>query len=421
MLVASARFRKIWDVSITRSNSLSQQSLEVLAGLQYDVEIIPLYTRQDEIRREAYGQLLDRYRRASDRIRVEFVDPVERPGRVRDLGLDPQEQDLAQGLTLVRRDATRSLTFTGLEEEAVTNALLEVGRTGDRVVGVLRGYGERDIRSEAGGGFAELAQALAQEYYEVIDVDLQNGIPDEVTVVLAPGPTQRIPDEHLAVLQTWLEGGGRLLALLDPGEATGLNAVLGQWGLRATGLQIVDPRQNVNNAPSFIRTEDYSSHPLVKGFGKRLPTAFAVAGIVVHFETGEGSLLHDDLVRSSGFSSALEEDGTTRAGPFATAAASWLKRTDGDREIETRIVLVGDSDFASNAYLAAHANRNFVLNAMGWLSRETQLVSIRRARLAGQVLEFTQAQGYAIFWLIASPPLLILAAGVVVALRRRGR
>ena len=51
-----------------------------------------------------------------------------------------------------------------------------------------------------------------------------------------------------------------------------------------------------------------------------------------------------------------------------------------DKKAETRVVAIGDSDFASNAALGVQGNRNLFLNTINWLVQQENLISIRPPR-----------------------------------------
>jgi hypothetical protein len=423
----SMRVRAEWDWS-SGGNALSPLTVQTVRGLDQEVHLYALFT--DEMRqaqrKEAYWHLLRRFRALSPKLEVEFIDPVTRPGRVKELGLDPQQRDVkVEGVTVGRR-GERRIVFEGTSEQDVTNALLELKSSRPRVVGFLRGYGEKDPASSAPGGMASLASALRGEYYTVVDVGLADGIPPEVAVLVAGGPLQPIPPPELDALSAWLAGGGRLLALLDAESSSGLEAVLEPWGLRPTGVRVLDPRQNVNSSREFVKVTEYGRHPIVSDFNAAWPTAFPAAGAVEGFEPGDPLLFQDSLARSSRFSIGLDADGTPRQGPFVLAAASWKRhsapapeRTQDRQEKETRVVLVGDSDFASNLYLPASSNRNFVLNCIGWLSRAQELVALRSSQ--GQTFSIESREMGGILGTAFAAPLLVVLAGVVTFLRRRGR
>jgi hypothetical protein len=411
------RFNRSFDVTRQGQNTLSPQSRAVLQRLREPVKLYALLKKQPADRWERYWNELRKYRVASDRFDAELIDPVARPGIVKQLGLDPEQEGTIDGLTVVVQGDRRH-RFRGFEEEDITNALLEVGREGRRVVGLLRGYGERDPAGQADASFSSAVAALRQEYYELRDVWLSDGIPPDVEVLIAAGPALPIPPPELERLAAWLERGGRLLALLEPGEGSDLNTVLDRWGLRGTGTLIVDPRENVNRDPRFIRVTHYSGHEAVRELGANYPTQFPTAGAVEHFEVG-GTIYHEDLARSSRYSFGLAEDGTRTAGPLAVAAAAWRQEQAGSREVVTRLVVVGDSDFSSRAYLPARANRNFLLNCVAWLTRQQERIALRRQKLEGQRVELTPEDAPVLYGVLLSAPALVVVTGFIVFVRRR--
>lgn len=418
VLGLSMRFRRQWDATVTRDAALSPQTLQVLERLTDDVHVYGLFTSK-EPRRRGYLFLLMKFQEASPHVKVQFVDPVSRPGIVKELGIGAQQEGQRRdGITVVVR-GDRKMVFRGTEEEDVTNGLLEVGSSEKRVVGFLRGYGEHETGLDRDVGMSKAVEALKQEYYEVRDVSLADGVPADVTVLVAAGPMLPIPLAELDRLAAWLEKGGRLLALLEADEKTGLSTVLERWGVKPTGELLLDPRDNMNRQPEFLRVTSYTSHPIARGFGKNLPTAFPIAQAVTHFEPGDPKVYHDDVAKTGEFSYSESASGARRQGPFATVVASW-KRLEG-RGIggETRVVLVGDSDFATNLRLPVAANRNFFLNCVGWLSREQNLVSVRRVALKGQNIELRPGDASLLLVVVLVAPFLVVLVGILVGLRRR--
>ena len=418
VLGISLNLRYRWDLSKRRENTLSPQTLDVLAGLESEVKVYPLFTTNNDMR-EDFWFFLQLYREASSKITVEFIDPVARPGEVEALGLDPEQEDARRdGMTVVIQDDDKRI-FDGIDEESVTNAILDVSTTATRVVGFVRGYGERDPASSDDAGLARLAVELLQEYYRVRDVTLSEGVPDEVTVLLLAGPRLPVPEADLQVLAEWMEGGGRLLALADPGSDPSVNAVLGRWGLRVLHDPVIEPKSNnVNNDPTFVKAASYSNHEVVEGFSANFPTGFPLVSRVEHFEPGDPLVFHEELVSSSIVSSVVV-DGATHDGPFDLAAASWRREAGSEVDLETRAIVVGDSDFATNQYLYFRANRNFLLNCLGWLSREAGLVSVRKPAAADQVLSVEQEDRGMLYAAAYSMPALVVLLGTVVFLRRR--
>jgi len=419
-LAVGLRFRTSWDFSAQRSNSLAPKSLEAISALNEPIAVWALFKERDP-KRESYWDLLQSYRRRSDKIRVQFVDPNTRPAILQTLGLSKEDlSSIKDGITVVTR-GSRKVVFRGRQEEDVTNAILEVGAEERRVVGLIRGVGEADPGSSSDAGLSAFVDALRHEYYEVVDVRLDAPIPPEVNVLVAAGPRNPFRKGDLAALDAWLEAGGRLLVLLDPEFDSGIGQVTERWGLRAKDVRVLDQRQGLRGEADVPLATSFSRHPIVRGFSASLPVAFPLPIAVEDFEPGDPTVFHDFLVRSSSYSEGQTPDGKRVAGPFPLAAASYKTRKVGDREAgETRVVLVGDVAFASNAFLPEQANRDFALNAVGWLSRAKGFVAVRERSRAGQEISMRPGEFRIFRLIVAAPTILVIVSGVVVFLRRRG-
>ena len=59
------------------------------------------------------------------------------------------------------------------------------------------------------------------------------------------------------------------------------------------------------------------------------------------------------------------------------APAGRPPKPEDTQKPETRIVVFGDSDFASNGYLGIPGNRDLFLNSVNWLAQQENLISIR--------------------------------------------
>jgi ABC-type uncharacterized transport system involved in gliding motility auxiliary subunit len=425
VLVISSRLRVPWDATRFGENTLAPQTVEILKGLEAPVKLVGLFTDKHP-ERQGYWERLQAFKRESGRLEVEFVDPIERPGAVRALGLDVEEFGSRRDGVTVVVGSERKMVVRDTKEESLANAILEVGSGEKRVVGFVLGYGEPDPTSPSDRGLSRAVEALRAEYYDVREVRLAAGIPSDMKVVIVAGPAAPIPPAEIEVLGSWLDRGGRLLALLDPGtdEGSGLGTLLERYGLRLDGAQVLEPQSsfNRNGNPEFVRAVEYSRHGVVRGFGVNLPSEYPIVSAVSHFEPGDPTLFHEGLVRSSRTSVGIAPDGMRRQGPFDLAAVSWkrLPAAPGKTETEVRVILFGDSDFAVNAYLPLGANRNLFLNSVAWLSQARGLVTIRRMPLEGQTIALDLAEYRLIRIGVFAAPLLVLFAGIVVLLRRRG-
>jgi ABC-type uncharacterized transport system involved in gliding motility auxiliary subunit len=81
-----ARHSTRWDFSETGHFTLAPQTFQVLRGLKQDVKFT-VFSQDRSPLYATYRDLLDSYKQASDKIKVEFVDPERKPGVTRQYGI----------------------------------------------------------------------------------------------------------------------------------------------------------------------------------------------------------------------------------------------------------------------------------------------------------------------------------------------
>jgi ABC-type uncharacterized transport system involved in gliding motility auxiliary subunit len=87
---------------------------------------------------------------------------------------------------------------------------------------------------------------------------------------------------------------------------------------------------------------------------------------------------------------------------------------------ESRLVVVGDSDFATNSDLGIGGNRDLFLNIVNWLAQQENLISVRPRDPQERRITLSGGQDRFIFWLtVLIIPGLILLGGVQTWWRRR--
>ena len=87
---------------------------------------------------------------------------------------------------------------------------------------------------------------------------------------------------------------------------------------------------------------------------------------------------------------------------------------------ETRVAVIGDSDFAAIGTLGVPGNRDLFMNIVGWLSQQDNLISIRPKEADDRRITLTATQESNIFWLsLLIVPGFVFGAGVFSWWRRR--
>jgi ABC-type uncharacterized transport system involved in gliding motility auxiliary subunit len=110
-----------------------------------------------------------------------------------------------------------------------------------------------------------------------------------------------------------------------------------------------------------------------------------------------------------------------RAGPVTIAAAADQSRIEGSDVRRTRAVVIGDVDFASNAFVAEAGNARLLLQAVSWLTETEDLAALSSNIPSDRPLRLTDARlSYARLLTIGIVPALFLLSGALVwAVRRR--
>jgi ABC-type uncharacterized transport system involved in gliding motility auxiliary subunit len=390
------RYNQRFDWTSERVHTLTDQSLQVLEGLDRDV-MATAFLR--EIEAAGLKALLDRYDAASPRFRYEFADPNARPDLVQSMGVD--EEGLSRGLVHLAM-GDESVDLTELNEEKLTNALVSLSRTSDKKIYFLAGHNERVVEGDdADGkeGFAQAALALRNENYQVATllVAQVGDVPEDADALVIAAPTRPLPPEEISAIQRYLDRGGSVFVMVDPRANTNLAEVVADWGIDVGNDIIVDLQLAFFQQYMSPFAGAYAAeHPITRKMGEqRTPTLFHLArsvqvaeGAGDDFEaivfTGDRSWAERDLdrlVRESKFQYEPESDligpvSVMVAGELPAAAAE--DAADGGERPRGRLVVVGDADFASNEFILRYGgNRDLFVNAINWLLGDVEAISVR--------------------------------------------
>jgi ABC-type uncharacterized transport system involved in gliding motility auxiliary subunit len=415
------------DFTETKVHTLSPQSKQVVAEIDQEVHIVGFFTAQDFSQRKAFQELLDQYKRADTNNFIrhdqdDIIDPDREPLEAR------QYEEPYRGLLIQSGDRTERV-FSASEQD-ITSALLKVAGGEAKVVYFLTGHGERDPNDGSDAGYSTVAQNLKRQNYEVqsLNLAITDTIPSNASVIVIAGPRAKLLEGELLLLQSYLSRGGRALIMQDPFDDGGLDIVLEAWQVRFGEGFIVDELQSAGS-PAFPAAVQYDYTSITKDMNG-LVTLFPEAGPVEQTAETPAGVTYSTFFETSERSwsetstEVMALDDADTAGPLALAALveSPPHYTSEDSEsAKTRIVLIGDSDFASNAFAEVPGNTVLFGNAVNWLAEEERLIAIgpKDARRDPVVFK-TDVQRSVVFFInVLGIPGLILAAGITVWVIRR--
>jgi ABC-type uncharacterized transport system involved in gliding motility auxiliary subunit len=414
----SLRYQWQWDWTAARRNTLSATSARLLKTLDAAPRLTA-YVRQDPLLRRQVQDLVQRYQRLRPDIELEFLDPDRHPQLARELGIRaPVEIEVAYGGRLER--------IQGASEEALSNVLQRLASRPQTWVAAVTGHGERDPLGQANHDLGSFGAELRRKGFPVQPLNLAatRSIPDNARILLLAGPSAPPLEGELGLIREFLERGGNLLWLSDPGPQQGLELLLDDLGLRILPGLVVDANAGGLGLddPSFALVTTYPPHPITEGLSSLslYPKAAALEATgqggwqaVPLLQTLEGSWNETGPIRGE---VRLDPEQGERAGPLALGLAL-TRSKDGE---EQRVVVVGDGDFLSNAYLGNAGNLDLGLRILRWLSGDERLLRIPARTAPDRTLELSPLQAGIIgIGSLLVLPLLLVGVGSLIWWRRR--
>lgn len=427
--VVAEEARVSWDLTASRSASLSEETLSVLGQVDRRMKVWAAFRRDDPGRVDA-ATLLSRYREENRRIEWEILDPRLRPGVIDRLGVE------RGGIAVEALEGEREVETAPFTIEIdITSAIARVLRETSGRVCFTVGHGERGVEEEGPEGLSEAAELLRSNGYEVRTVGLLAApqVPSDCDAVVVADPTSSYEEGVLDALRAYLHRSGKALVLTDPDSTVDLSGLTRTWGItfeRGIVLE-ADPGLRLPGDPVTPIVRRYvEGSPPVRGLG---PTVFPGAqAIVVDPPEDRPGLIVDGVAETSP-TAYLERDPGDGSfdppddleGPVTIAAAAddseVLRARSRSPEIRrTRIFATSDTDFASNRFVGDGANARLVLQAMDWLTQPEPLVGAVPNFPEVRELELTEARSRYVLFLTAGvvPGLFLLAGGLVWVLRR---
>jgi ABC-type uncharacterized transport system involved in gliding motility auxiliary subunit len=438
-----SRQNKRWDLTANKQFSLSDQTKGIVAKLDAPMQMM-VFAQEPEFQR--YRDKLNEYQYASKQVTTEYVDPDKKPTIAK-------QNQIQQYGTIVISYKGRTERVTTDNEQDVTNAIIKVVSGQQKKIYFTQGHGERDKDGSERDGYNAIAAALGRENYtlEKLVLAQQGAVPDDASVVIVAGPKIDFFPNEIDALKKYLDKQGKLLLMIDPPDkpdsppVTNLIALAHDWGVDLGNDIVVD----VSGMGRLIGTDasvpvvaSYPSHAVTKNGSFNFLTAYPMArsatpvsgGVNGHtaqafLETGPRSWAETDTkaLLTTGqvkFDENKDKKGPVTIGSAVSAAAAappTAKPEDASApKPETRVAVVGDSDFAANGGLGIQGNRDLFMNTVGWLSQQENLISIRPKDADDRRVTLTATQQANLNWLsLLVIPGFIFATGVYTWWRRR--
>ncbi len=430
--VVAERTNHRFDLTPGRELSLSPVTQKVLAEVKDPLRITVFFRRGTK---EQHAQLLERLRVQNRKVEFELYDLDRYPDRARSLGVTQYGRAAIEY-------AGRRTVAPALPEEELAGGILRALRGKARRIAFTTGHGER----APGGGaesYGRLAGALAAENYVAEGHSLLDGpVPPETDLVVVAGPKHDFLLPELDELARYLKAGGGVLLFLDPAPLPNLARFLASTGIRLGDDFVVDREKRVLGTDGLAAVvelfkqgnpvSDPSANPIQSGVvlpsARTVDVAAEVPGVEAESiaRTAPTAWAMADPARARRGEEPSQAHHDTPGSASVVVMAEIGGPGDGAGGRRGRMVVVGDSDFASDAYLDLLGNRDLALNAAAWAAGEESLAGTRAKKVPEVIrplspLVLTEGQARAIFLagVVIEPGIVLVLGSTLVGLRRR--
>jgi len=411
------RHHKRFDLTTEGLYTLSDQTKKVLTNLQKDVKVIKFDKADDQ---QLSDQMAE-FRYQTSKLSYERIDPQARPEIARQYAVKALGETVVAVGDRIERPSTT-------DEQSLVNAILKVTRDSLKTVCFVEGHEEKTLTE----GYSQADGKLKGENYQTKSVTLarEKQVPAECAVLVVAGPKTSILPPETAMIGQYLDGGGKVMLLLDPETDPQLDEVLKKWSIelgKDFALDVSGVGQMFGGGPAAPLVLSYGSHPITTNFKRNTMTIFPEARSVKVAEGGGSGVNAVTLLTTSEQSWGETElkpgvepkfdEGKDTKGPVTLGAAA--SKSAGENK-EARLVVIGDSDFASNQAFRFQRNGDLFMNAINWLAQDEDLISIRPKTATSRSVTMSAAQQSTFWWLVVIiMPLAVIGFGTYTWWKRR--
>ncbi len=426
------------DLTETQLFTLAPQSRELVKALPQPVKIWIFDINQNP----QDQQLLENYRRQSSKFNFEYVDPQLRPGLAEKIGAkDYGEVYLEYG---DKRELVQTINQNErLSEIRLTSRLQKLTSSTTTKIYLLQGHGESQL-SPGKGAISQAIEGLKDKNYTTEPLSLAENpkVPQDAAVVIVASPKRGLFEAEVKALQEYLNGGGNLLLMIDPNTDPKLDSLLKEWGIRLDNRLAVDISSEtvIGLGPAAPLVTEYGQHPITQDFRNDIsfyPIARPLE--ITPIPTIQATpLLRTKPYPSSWAESDLESEklefnpDKDLKGPLTLGVALTRKQTpkstpipqasptpsplpspttqnktspptpsspsspptpSSQTPIESRLVVFGNSNFATDGLFDRQLNGDVFLNSVTWLNQQDkQPLSIRPKEPKNRRINLTTTQ-----------------------------
>jgi len=415
------------DLTENQLFTLSPQTQQILKNLSQPLKVWLFETQGSP----ADIRLLEQYHSYSSYFQFEVVNPDVNFSLAQKFGVKSSgEIYLNYGSKKQRLEKTNPQDY--LTEEQLTNSIVAIVRDPHLPIYFLKGHGEPPL-DDSQGGFSQAIANLKGQGYEIKTLNLaqtRSSIPKDANVIIIAGAVRPLLPAEIKAVKDYLDQGGKLLLMQAPRTTLGLEGILKTWGVELDNRLVVDASgfgTNIGYGPATVIITDYGNHPITVNFGGGIslyPMTRAISTTKKDNIQAIALLITDDRTWAESNLSSLEAEYNPKQdikGPLDIGVALKRTQSQGNKTIESRVVVFGNATFATNGWFEQQLNGDVFTNSVGWLAKEElQTLTIGPKEPKNRRLYLDSRQVQLIFWLaLGVVPFLGFSSAAVVWFIRR--
>ncbi len=432
--VLAFRFNVRLDLTAAKQHTLTPLTRTVLKSLNQKIKITVFYVG---IPPKYIEDLLSEYKRFGGKfIQTEIVDPLVRLGYAAKFGTVIRGNEKKVFVQTAHDKHEINFKEGGLNEEILTNAIIQLTQH-KRNICFSSGHLERSISDTSGAGFSKLNEYLKKSNFSSKEIFLgKEGELNQCDLLIIAGPQLPFSDKEKKVVEHYLAKGEDGLFLIESTpmgtedhplteeekkQNPTLNDILSKWGVTLGDDLVVDLENHVGQDVGCPATDNYPHHKrLTEGLGY---TFFIRPRSVNINPKPEEKVLCAPLVFTSSPTKSWAErnhhlfvkfdENEDRPGPISLGAVVWQPKKEG-KASETRLIVIADADFASNAFIDQYSNGQLILNSIKWLTDADFIAIPSKTKNHIARIDLTSKQLRIVTVIMWFVPVMIMAIGILI-------
>jgi hypothetical protein len=444
------------DLTASRIYSLSPETINIINRLTNDINVYYFKPadKSDQVL-DYIGNLLKIYSEKNGHLKLTTADPninrsladrynVNEPGAVVFDNSGITSTVSAKKIVTVDPETGWISDYKG--EAAYTLALKSItaGRVPD--IYILQGHGEINISEKGDRGYSEIASLMKEQGLNIRLLSLMTfpEIPSDCGLLIIGDPVRTFSADELDRIDNFINQGGSVLVLLELETHITVNDILRQMGLYYYQNLAIEDQDYL---PQYGRTTILPTilyheitWPLMRGkLGVVMPLACGIDTIPEKGKDDRDEFYLTPLLKTSKNSfgevsikkiktGEVSPDRDDIQGPLVIGYAARKVHSDisisrkGEitNRYESRMVVFGDSVFIDNTYVTVGGNSDIFLNAVNYLLRREEEITIRPKSTAMKSFQLSSSEQRLVSVITAAVFLMYILPGIIITIGRKG-